>query len=118
MIYITTKDQCQQQINKMQNVCTCCGGVLVPLETVDNSGRPTHWIGCESCQKFDLGTKEGIYQIAVKMVDERHFRAYNYEQKPCKDKEPEQFDYWRKSQISGTVYIVTDILRFEKEMQC
>lgn len=50
------------------------------------------------------------------MVDERRFRAYNYEQEPCKEKDPATFKYWRGGQISGTVGIVTDILRFEKEM--
>ena len=76
MDYITTKEQCQKRIDEMRNVCTCCGGGLVPLETVDNSNRPTYWIGCEKCQKFDNGTKEKIFKIAVKMVDERRFRAY------------------------------------------
>lgn len=115
MGYKTTKRQCQQQINKWQNVCTQCGGVLTPIKTVDNSGDPTYWAGCESCQKFDNGTKEHIYKIASRMVDERHFTAYNYEQQPNKEEKPEQFDYWRKGQIGGTVSIVSDILRFEKE---
>jgi len=111
-----TKKQCQQKIDKWQNVCTSCGGELVPIKTVDNANNPTHWVGCESCQKFDIGTKERLYKIAVKMVDERNFTAYNYEQQPNKNKDPEQFDYWRKGQISGTVRVVSDILRFENEM--
>ena len=117
MKYKTTKKQCQKQIDKWQNVCTHCGGELMPLKTVDNSGDPTYWIGCESCQRFDNGTKERIYKIAVRMVDERHFTSYNYEQQPDKEKEPDQFDYWRKGQIGGTVNIVSDILRFEKELK-
>lgn len=116
MKYKITKKQCQQQIDKNQNVCTNCGGKLVPLETVDNSGNPTYWIGCESCQKFDYGTDKHIYKIAARMVDERHFVAYNCEQQPDKEKEPDRFNHWRKEQIGGTVSIVSDILRFDKEM--
>lgn len=116
MKYQITKKQCQQQIDEWQKVCTHCGGELVALKTVDNANNPTYWVGCESCQRFDNGTKERIYKIAVRMVDERHFTAYNYEQQPDKEKEPERFDYWRKGQIGGTVRVVSDILRFEKEL--
>ncbi len=98
-----------------QMVCTNCGGQLIPIETVDNANHPTHWPGCISCQIFNYGTKEKIYKIAVRMVDERQFTAWNYEQQPDKEKEPERFDYWRKGQIGGTVNIVSDILRIEKE---
>jgi hypothetical protein len=117
MEYITTKQQCRQQIDKLQNVCTRCGGKLEPIETVDNANNPTFWIGCNGCSRFDNGTKPNIYKIAVRMVDESNFTAYNYEQQPDKEKQTEQFDYWRKGQISGTVGVVFDILRFEKQMQ-
>jgi len=112
--YITTKKQCQHQIDEWKNVCTNCGGELIPLETVDNARQPTYWIGCESCQIFNNGTKERIYKIASRMVDEKHFRAYNHEDVPDKEKEPDRFDYWRKGQISGAVWVVLDVLRFDK----
>lgn len=44
------------------------------------------------------------------MVDERHFIAYSFERMPDKEADPSGFDYWRKSQISGAVSIITDIL--------
>ncbi len=113
--YKTTEKHCQKEIDKWQNVCSRCGGKLIPIQTVDNGNNPTYWSGCDSCQIFDNGTKEGTYRIAVKMVDERNFRAYNFEQMPDKVKHPDEFHYWRKSQISGTVWVVSDILRIEKE---
>ena len=112
--YITTKKQCQEQIDKRQKVCTRCGGVSYPIKTVDNSNNPTYWTGCDRCRVFDYGTTKHIYDIAVKMVDERNFTAYNYEQKPDKKKDRKLFNYWRGGQISGTVSIVQDILNFDK----
>lgn len=110
--YRTTKEQCQSNIDKrMPIVCTCCGGKIEPIETVDNSHNPTYWQGCNDCMKFDNGTSLKIYETAVKMVDERHFRAYSFNEMPDKEKNPSGFDYWRKSQISGTVGVVSDILR-------
>lgn len=115
MKYQTTKIQCQKQIDKWQNVCTRCGEQLTPFKTVDNSGQPTYWVGCNSCQVFNNGTKPHIYKIAVRMVDERHFTPYSYDQQPDKEKEPELFDYWRKGQIGGAVGVVADVLRFNTE---
>lgn len=109
--YRITKEQCQANIDKrMPIVCTCCGGKIEPIETVDNSDNPTFWQGCLNCSKFDIGTSPKIYETAVKMVDEMRFVAYRFKEKPDKEKDPSMFDYWRKSQISGTVDVVTDIL--------
>lgn len=109
--YRITKEQCQSNIDKrMPVVCTHCGGKTEPIETVDNSGNPTYWQGCNDCEIFTSGTSPKIYETAVKMVDERRFRVYGFKQMPDKEKEPSSFDYWRKSQIGGTVDVVTDIL--------
>jgi hypothetical protein len=116
MEYRTTKERCQQIIDNHGNVCSGCGGKLTAIETVDNSDNPTHWSGCEKCQQFDNGTKENVYKIAVKMVDERNFTAYNFDPKPSELTDKDQFDYWRKSQIRGTSSIVSDILNFNKEI--
>ena len=110
--YRTTKEQCQSNIDKrMPIICTCCGGKIEPIGTVDNSHNPTFWQGCNECMKFDNGTSPQIYETAVKMVDERHFRAYSFNEMPDKEKDPSGFDYWRKSQIGGTVGVVSDVLR-------
>ncbi len=116
MEYMITKEQSQKKIDKRQNVCTNCGGELTPFETVDNADQPTHWAGCKSCLIYTNGIKEHIYKIAARMVDDRNFTTYHFEQRPDKEKEPEKFDRWRKSQIGGTVYIVSDILQLEKEV--
>lgn len=110
--YITTKEECQSGIDKrMPIVCTCCGGKIEPIETVDNNHNPTFWQGCKACMKFENGTTPKIYETASKMVDEKSFVAYIFNQRPCKEKDPEGFDYWRKSQISGTVRVVSDVIR-------
>ena len=109
--YQITKEQCQANIDKlMPIVCTCCGGKIEPIATVDNSGNPTYWQGCEECARFNGGTSPKIYATAVKMVDERHFVAYSFDRMPDKSKDPSGFDYWRKSQIRGAVSVITDIL--------
>lgn len=116
IVYQTTKEQCQSQIDgQMPIVCSCCGGKLEPIETVDNLDNPTFWRGCFGCSKFDSGTKPEIYKIAVAMVDERHFRAYSFDDRPDEKEDEIMFDYWRKSQIGGTVRVVEDILRLQKQ---
>ncbi len=113
MKYITTKKQCQKQIDKYKNVCCGCGGKLVPFETVDNSNNPTFWVGCKKCNRFDNGVQPKVHEIARKMVIERHFRAYR-EQQPDKYKEPGKYNYWLISQIRGTCGIVWDILNYNE----
>lgn len=111
-MYQITKEQCQESIDKRgEIVCCSCGGKLEPIETVNNSGTPTFWVGCNNCQIFDNGTTPKIYQTAVEMVDVNDLRAYSFDEKPNKEKYPNDFDYWRKSQIKGAVRIVSDIIK-------
>lgn len=109
--YKTSKEKCQSMI---KGVCDQCGGVLSPLETVDNSGDPTFWSGCESCSKFSNGTSERVYNIAKKMVLERNYKKYSH----INDKETdsEEQKLWNtQSQISGACYTVRDVLHFNEE---
>ena len=56
--YITTKAQCQAQIDANGKVCEQCGDELVPIDTVDNAGHPTFWSGCwhgGDCGSFTFG---------------------------------------------------------------
>ena len=111
-MYITTKQQCQSDIDKrMPIVCRGCGGKIEPIETVDNAHNPTFWMGCVDCQCIDTGTTPNIYSTSTSMVDDKRFRAYSHDRQPDKETESEDYKYWRKSQIRGTVSIVTDILR-------
>ena len=107
-MYRTTKEQCQNEIDKsMPIVCSYCGGTLEPLETEDNSGNPTFWRGCKKCMVFNGGVRPSVYETARLMVDENNYQYYN-ESKP--DKESSSFDYWRKTNISGTTGVVMKIL--------
>lgn len=111
--YQTTKEECQQRIDSTtHNSCTRCGNKIHPIETVNNSGNPTFWSGCSDCGFFDGGTTNEIYQISQRMVNERSFRAYSHMKREDYD-----LDYWTKSQISGTVSIVRDILQFKDEIK-
>lgn len=114
--YITTKSQCQEMIDKYNNVCQYCGRKLEPIETVDNANRPTYWIGCNKCLKFNNGTTKRIYDIAVKMVDERNLVPYTHNRRPDKKEEKEKYKYWRECQIGGAVSIVKDILFLNNQL--
>jgi len=110
--FITSKKECLANIKKSGLVTSCCGKPLKPIKTVDNAGRPTYWPGCPEHGYFDYGVKKREFEIAIKMVDERGFWACHHDQKPDKDKEPGAFDYWRITQIKGTVSIVQDIIHY------
>lgn len=115
MEYQISREQCQKQIDENGNVCSQCGGVLVPIDTVDNAGSPTHWIGCLICERFDHGVKYLIFEMAKYLVTERHYRAFHYEQEPDKTKEPDRHKYWLDGQIGGMSNQVNEIVRlYEK----
>jgi hypothetical protein len=81
--YMITKQHCQKMIDEsMPIICTCCGGKIEPIKTVDNADNPTYWQGCKKCMRFDSGTSSKIYNTAVKMVDEFHFMAYHFNEMP------------------------------------
>lgn len=103
MKYQVTKKQCQEQIDKLNNVCDRCGRKIKPIKTVNNANEPTYWSGCMHGQTendawghFTGGVKKEIYNIAVKLVleDDIDF-GMNYEDKEIKD-----FDYAWQNAIS------------------
>ena len=63
MQYRITREECQKTCDGM--VCSTCGFPLSPFETVDNSSNPTHWPGCEHCQKFNYGVPHEVYKKAA-----------------------------------------------------
>lgn len=111
--YITTKEQCQEIINKYNCVCNQCGGQLEPIETVDNIDRPTYWSGCMSCGLFTHGVSKETHDIAKYLVDERRYVAYHWMDTPKKE-DTERYAYWRLSQIAGACYIVRDVLSYSE----
>lgn len=84
--YKITREHCQKMIDENGNVCSQCGAVLTPIDTVDNAGDPTFWIGCMPCGRFDHGVPELIQRMAKYLVTERNYRAYNYEPEPRQER--------------------------------
>jgi hypothetical protein len=113
--YKITKERCQQVIDEHPVVCSCCGGPLQPLETVDNSGDPTYWSGCNFCQRFDWGVSVLVFQIANKMVREGNFAAYSHDYFPHNGT-PEQKECWYRSQTGGACSTVRRILKLKQEI--
>lgn len=113
--YRVTKEECQEQIDKENLVCTRCGGKREAIETVDNGNNPTHWPGCMVCEIFNYGTTEDVYKAASIMVDEMHFTAYSH--LGYVPKEDEGYPYWRESQIQGTVTIIHQYLQAAKKIK-
>lgn len=60
--YIQTEKECSERC--VGKVCLRCGFALSPIETVDNSDRPTFWAGCTNCMIFSPGTRPEIFTIA------------------------------------------------------
>jgi hypothetical protein len=117
--YKTTEYDCRSAINKAGTVCSQCGGALTPIETVDNSGDPTFWSGCESCQQFDYGVKPIIHAIAKELVKNRGYVHYSHMErwdlKP-KDGDEGYKKYWFDSQIGGATSIVRDVFQAHKKL--
>jgi hypothetical protein len=60
--YIQSEKECFERCTGL--VCLRCGNALSPVETVDNSNRPTFWAGCLSCMIFSPGTQKEVYEKA------------------------------------------------------
>lgn len=112
--YKTTKEQCQSMIN---GVCSGCGGELLPLETVDNSGDPTYWAACPKCQIFDWGCNPHVFEIARKMVAEGNYIHYKRNIIDLPDGKDEAYkEYWLSSQIRGTTSLVRQVLDIHNKL--
>jgi len=96
--YITTKEDCEKNIS---GVCEGCGGALTAIETVDNSGRPTFWQGCEHCSSFRSGIELKYFKIARKLVGENKMLPYSHMQRSEYEDTPERLQYFLDSQTAG-----------------
>ena len=101
LAFVISKEDCQAVIDKNGCVCKRCGGMLSPIQTVDNGGSPTHWSGCLACEVYDYGVKPIVHEVAHQLVTKRFYRAYHHEQEPDATKNPMAHEYWLKSQIGG-----------------
>lgn len=104
--YQTTKKRCLEMIN---GVCSSCGGKLTAIKTVDNSGNPTFWGGCEKCSKLCWGVDVKIWKTARILVEKRRVIAYS-SMKESEYKSAEEKEYWLNVQTSGVTIIVADVL--------
>ena len=113
MRYQTTKDQCQASIGDV--VCQGCGGKLEPIETVDNSGQPTYWVGCKHCSSFRSGVQEKYFKIARKLVEDGILEPYTHMRRCDYESNPEKLEYWLDSQTAGLSTTIAYIHKMLKE---
>lgn len=59
-------------------VCCGCGGKLDYIDTVDNSGNPTKWLGCNHCSRFTSGVTKEQFSIARELVNTQISVPYRY----------------------------------------
>lgn len=96
-------------------VCSSCGGKLSAIDTVDNSGNPTVWSGCNECQKFDWGVKSEDFDLARRLIKETDYRPYTYDDMKFEPLEDSKKDYWVKVQTGGAYKMVYFINKYLKE---
>lgn len=102
--YQTTRQECQQRI---KGVCEGCGRELEPIETIDNSGNPTFWIGCNHCSCFRSGVKKLYFEIARSLVEKEIIIPYSHMVRKKEDKDHEE--YWLDSQTAGLSHSIARI---------
>jgi hypothetical protein len=106
--YQTTKEECQRRIDEAGRVCSGCGGIIVPIETVDNAGSPTYWPGCEECSCYDYGVEPIVFETAKDLVMNHYHVPYTHMERPADDEAYAK--YWQQSQIRGTSSLVLKVL--------
>ena len=106
--YITTKEECEKNI---LGVCEGCGGALTAIETVDNSGRPTFWQGCEHCSCFRSGVDSKYFKVARKLVEEGMMLPYSHMRRLEYENTPERLQYFLDSQTAGLSHNIAFIHR-------
>jgi hypothetical protein len=98
MKYQVTKKECQKRI---KGVCEGCGGKLEPIKTVDNSGQPTYWVGCNHCSCFRGGVDRKYWEIARKLIEQNEMIPYSHMSKHDYSDSKENLEYWFDSQCAG-----------------
>ena len=113
MSYKITKEQCEANIS---GVCEGCGGELAAIETVDNSGNPTFWQGCEKCSCFRQGIEPKYFEIARKCVEDNILRPYNRMNVAEYSGNPDKLEYYYDVQTAGLSLIIKYIDKLLKEI--
>jgi len=96
--YQITKEQCQKSIH---GVCEGCGGKLEPIETVNNSGNPTYWVGCNHCSCFRSGVEREYFEIARELIEGNEMVQYSHMKRRDYEDDPDRLLYWLDSQTAG-----------------
>ena len=112
MKYQITQEQCQKNIS---GVCGGCGGKLEPIETVDNSGNPTYWIGCNHCSCFRSGVEKEYFEIARELIEHNEMVPYSHMQRSDYENDPDRLLYWLDSQTAGLSHSIKRIHQMLKE---
>lgn len=102
-IYQTTKEDCQKNIN---GVCEGCGRKLEPIETVDNSGQPTFWQGCNHCQCFRGGVDSKYFEVARALVEKGELIPYHHMPRCEYENSKERLEYYFDSQTAGLSHLI------------
>lgn len=114
--YIVTKEQCQQDIDsKPPVVCPRCGGKIEPVETVDNSNRPTFWRACLNCDHLDYGVPVEVFLTAKTLFEKHHKRPYRHLEEPSTELTG-KYKYYKECQIGGLSSEVQTMLQVYKEI--
>jgi hypothetical protein len=106
MKYKTTKEECERNI---KGVCEGCGGKLSALETVDNSGDPTFWQGCEHCSSFRRGIEEKYFKVARILVEENIILPYYHMDKNDYNESEESLQFFYDCQTASLSHIIKKI---------
>lgn len=93
-----TKEQCEKTI---KGVCEGCGGKLEAIDTIDNSGVPTFWVGCNHCKCFRGGIESLYFEVARELVDNGEPLPYSHMQRADYEDTPERLAYYKDSQTAG-----------------
>ena len=113
MKYQVTKKQCEAQI---KGVCEGCGGKLEALKTVNNSGEPTYWVGCNHCSCFRGGIDKIYFEVARKLVESGEMIPYPHMSKHEYEDTPERLEYWLDTQTASLSYDVKRIYSMVLEL--
>lgn len=91
-------------------VCSSCGGTLSCIDTVDNSGSPTVWSGCNDCQKYDWGVSRESFELARSLITETKYKPYTYSDEiRCEPTDQKEKEYWLRTQTGGAYEMVNFI---------
>ncbi len=104
--YQVTKEQCERAIC---GVCEGCGGKLEPIETVDNSGSPTFWVGCRHCNCFRAGVNVQYWKVARRLVESGEMVPYSHMWRGDYESSPEKLEYYLDSQTAGLSHKIARI---------